>query len=216
MTKKSQRQNRMRRIMIRQAKEWGEILIGFESRNRYELFDEDNRPIGKAAEEAGGFGRFMGRIFLGHCRKSTIHVYDRQGREVGRGEKPFRWYFHRMVAYDGGRPAGAIQRKFSLLHRKFVIENAKGEEVLEIYSPLFRIWTFKILFDGQEVGRVSKRWGGLLREMFTDADTFGIEYMDSDALEPLRMVLICATFLIDFTCFENNNRGMSLFDFGGD
>ncbi len=201
-----------KRILIRQAKEWGEILIGFESRNRYEIFDEDGEKFGYAAEEGGGFGRLIGRQFLGRMRKATIHVYKLDGSDWLRGEKPFRFFFHRMEVYENGRLLGAIQRRWSLLHRKFTIESADGTPVLEVYSPLFRIWTFKLLFQGQEVGRISKKWGGLLREMFTDADTFGIEYMDTQDLEVLRPILLVATFLIDFTCFENNQGSGSVLD----
>ena len=35
-----------KRILVRQAKEWGEILVGFETRNRYELFDESGSKSG--------------------------------------------------------------------------------------------------------------------------------------------------------------------------
>jgi uncharacterized protein YxjI len=193
------------RVLIRQKKEWGEILLGFESKNRFELFDEHGTRLGLAAEEAGGFGAMVGRQFLGHCRKATIHVYDPAGNQVGRGEKPFRWYFQRMEIHDGDRRIGAIQRKWSLLHRRFALENDKGEEVMEIFSPMFRIWTFKLMFQGNEVGRISKKWGGVLREMFTDADTFGVECQPHVPVEVRKMLLV-ATFLIDFTCFENNNR----------
>lgn len=203
-----------RRILIRQTKEWGEILVGFEARNRYELFDERGDKIARAAEEAGGFGRMLARQFFGHCRRSTIHIYGLDDRKIGRGEKPFRFFFHRMDVYEGREKVGAIQRKFSILHRKFVIENARGQEVLEIYSPLFRIWTFKVLFRGREVGRVTKKWGGVLRELFSDADTFGIEYEGGADMDALRMVLICGTFLIDFTCFENNQGRGGLLSFG--
>lgn len=192
-----------RRVMVHQMHEWGEILLGFESKNRFELNDEDGTRLGLAAEEAKGFGAWFLRNIFGRCRKASIHIYDPDGNKIGRGEKPFRWYFHRMEAFDGDQKIGAIQRKFSLLHRKFVIENAAGQEVLEIYSPLFRIWTFKLLFQGNEVGRISKKWGGMLKEMFTDADIFGVE-CDPNVPTEIRKVLLIATFLIDFTCFENN------------
>ena len=47
------------RVLIQQTREWGEILLGFESKNRYELMDEHGRRIGLAAEEAQGFGRVI-------------------------------------------------------------------------------------------------------------------------------------------------------------
>ncbi len=195
-----------RRILVRQSKEWGEILLGFESVNRYELFDAADRRIGWAAEEGGGLMRMFGRQLFGPMRKATVHVYGPDGDEIGRGEKPFRLWFQRMEVFAGDRKAGAIQRRFSIFHRKFTIENARGEPVFEILSPFFRIWTFKILFQGEEVGRISKQWGGILKEVFTDADVFGLEYLSIDELESMRPVLLGATFLIDFTCFENNQR----------
>lgn len=203
------------RVLVHQTKEWGEILLGFESKNRFELNDEDGRKIGYAAEEAQGMGAWFLRNIFGRCRKASIHIYDEAGERLGRGEKPFRWFFHRMEIYDGDDRIGAVQRKWSLFHRKFALENAAGEEVMEIFSPLFRIWTFKLMFQDQEVGRISKKWGGLLKEMFTDADVFGVECQSHVPMEVRRMLLV-ATFLIDFTCFENNNGGGGGLQFFGD
>lgn len=193
------------RVMIRQQKEWGEILVGFESKNRFELSDEGGNRLGLAAEESSGFGAMFARNFLGKCRKATIHIYDATGNRIGRGEKPFRWFFHRMEVFDGNQKIGAVQRKWSWFNRKFSIENSAGQEVMQIFSPMFRIWTFKLMLGQQEVGRISKKWGGVLKEMFTDADSFGME-VDESVPNELRSILLVATFLIDFTCFENNNN----------
>ena len=76
---------------------------------------------------------------------------------------------------------------------------------MEIFSPMFRIWTFKLMFEGEEVGRISKKWGGVLKEMLTDADSFGMECDEHVPVE-IRRLLLVAIFLIDFTCFENNNK----------
>lgn len=195
------------RIMVHQTKEWGEILVGFESRNKFELRDEEGEKIGLAAEEGGGFGAMLGRQFFGHCRKATVHIYDNSGQQLGRGEKPFRWFFQRMEVFEGDRRLGAVERRFTWLSRRLVVENAAGEEVMEIVGPMLLLGrgTFRLMFQGQEVGRIKKQWGGLLREAFSDADTFGVECEPTVPVE-LRKILLVATFLIDFTYFENNNR----------
>ena len=52
-----------------------------------------------------------------------------------------------------------------------------------------------------EVGKISKQWSGFLREGFTDADTFGINFpIDLDVR--MKAVLLGASFLIDFIFFE--------------
>ena len=196
------------RVLIQQTKEWGEILLGFESTNRFELRDERGAHLGNAAEEAAGIGQWFLRNLLGTCRKATIHVYDAQGQKVGRGEKPFRWFFHRMEVFDGDRKLGAVQRKWSWFHRVFAVENAAGQEVMELKSPFFHPWTFTLAFQGQEAGVIRKQWSGLLKEMFSDADMFGLEVQNHVPVE-VRKLLLVATFLVDFTCFENNQGGGS-------
>ena len=199
------------RVLVEQDKEWGEILIGFESKNRFVLRDEQGRTLGHAAEEGDGLGKVLLRNVFGRCRAATIHLYGEDRAELGRGVKPFRWYFHRMDIYEGDQKIGAIQRRFALLHRIFSLENPAGEEVLRIESRFLRLWTFQLMFGGRQVGVISKRWGGLLKEMFTDADVFGVEWTDA-VPEQVRKLLIVATFLIDFTCFENNAGRGALFD----
>jgi len=203
------------RLLVRQKKEWGEILIGFESRNRFEIFDEAGRTAGFAAEEGTGIGQIFLRNFLGRMRAAKVHIYNGGGEDVGRGEKPFRFYFHRMEVFDGQEKIGAIQRKFSILHRLFTVEDASGQEVLQIKSPFFRIWTFKLLVDGQEVGRISKKWGGILREAFTDADTFGVEFSHPKLPQTVKKLLLVAVFLVDFVCFEGNSKSGVAFDLLG-
>lgn len=49
--------------------------------------------------------------------------------------------------------------------------------------------------ESRSVGRISKQWGGLLREALTDADDFGLQFpLDLDVR--VKAVLLGATFLI--------------------
>lgn len=49
--------------------------------------------------------------------------------------------------------------------------------------------------NGDEVGKISKQWSGLVREMFTDADFFGINFpMDLDVR--MKAVMLGACMLI--------------------
>ena len=49
--------------------------------------------------------------------------------------------------------------------------------------------------NGDKIGKVSKQWSGLAREVFTDADNFGITFpMDLDV--KCKLTLLAAVFLI--------------------
>jgi uncharacterized protein YxjI len=191
------------RVLVKQQKEWGEILVGVETRNRYELRSDNGTLLGHAEEESKGFGAFFLRNVFGPMRSATIRIFDAARAPIGRIEKPFRWFFFRVEVFDGDRRLGAIERKWSWLDRRFVVENNRGEVVLEIVSPLFRIWTFELRFEGQVVGQISKKWGGVLKEWFSDADVFGVEWREHVPAE-VRALLLGATFLVDFACFEGN------------
>lgn len=51
----------------------------------------------------------------------------------------------------------------------------------------------------QSIGRISKQWSGLLKEVFTDTDNFGIQFpLDMDV--KMKAVLLGACFLIVRPC----------------
>lgn len=195
-----------RGFFIKQKKEWGEILTGFETRNRYAILDDQGVEIGFAAEEGGGMGAVLARGFLGNARACTIHITNQRGEVVGTGRKPFRLFFYEMEAWDGDRHIGTVKRRFSILHRIFSVMDQAGNEIMRIKSPFLKLWTFKLLVgENEEVGRISKKWSGMMKEMFTDADNFGVEVFDENTPDDVKKILLVATFLVDMTCFDRKN-----------
>nr|KAG5696672.1 hypothetical protein BaRGS_012041 [Batillaria attramentaria] len=55
--------------------------------------------------------------------------------------------------------------------------------------------------DKNQVGEISKQFSGLLKELFTDADNFGIKF-PLDMQVDLKANLLGSVFLIDFAFFE--------------
>jgi len=210
-----------RRLLVVQQKHWSEILVGYETRNRFELCDEEGALLGTALEEGGGMLRWVGRQLLGRCRKATVHLLDPTGAEFARIEKPFRWYFQEATLHDGERAVGRVARRFSLLRDRFTVQDLSGRDLLEIERGFFDHFrfrgTFRVRLNGLEVALIRKEWRGLIAEAFTDADTFGVEFTEESLDVDVRKLLVAAVFLIDFTCFENNRgRGVVGLPFGND
>jgi len=72
-------------------------------------------------------------------------------------------------------------------------------------GPLLHPWTFNIIHETGDVGVITKKWSGLGKEVFTDADNFGITF-SSELKETTKAILLGAVFLIDFLYFENRKR----------
>jgi uncharacterized protein YxjI len=187
-------------LIVVQRRELAE-LFGFETRNKYELRTPDDRVVGFAAEQAKGLLAVLGRMVFGHWRTFEVHVFDAGRNLLFRAVHPFRFFFQRLeVSSADGRALGALQQRFSILSKEFDVEDASGTVVLRMRSGLFRPWTFPFLREGNEVARVEKKWGGLLREAFTDADTFRVVLGQTSGDE--RALLIAAAVFVDLQYFE--------------
>lgn len=58
-----------------------------------------------------------------------------------------------------------------------------------------------VSLDGTEVGRISKQWSGLTREIFTTADYFGINFpLDLDVRMKAVMLGACMLIVILWKC----------------
>lgn len=189
-------------IFVKQRHELAEF-IGYETRNKYEILDANHNSIGFAAEQNKGIFNFLVRQFLGHWRKFDILFFDNHRQKVMQAHHPFRWIFQRLEMRDHtGRPIGALQQRFSILHKKFDVVGDHGQHLFYMISPLWRIWTFKFMRRENEVARVEKKWSGLFSEALTDRDNFRI-LMNAQGIEPdQRMLLVASAVFIDLMYFE--------------
>jgi uncharacterized protein YxjI len=190
-------------LIVSQRKEWGEILTGFEQKNKYVVMDASGRELYAAVEEGGSL---LVRWFLRALRPFEITVYTLGRRPVLELKRPFRFYFHELeILEPNGRKLGTIQRRFSLLRRIYSVLDARGEEIFQLFGPVLHPWTFEIRKNGNEFGKITKKWSGLFKEGFTDADNFGVSFPATwDA--PRKSLFLGAVFLIDFVHFENRGN----------
>ncbi len=187
-------------IVVNQQKEWGEILTRFETKNRYLVSDASRQKLYFAVETGGST---LVRWFLRALRPFTLNVLNDQEVKVLSVKRPFRFYFHRAEIFDAqGRLLGSIQKRFSFMRRIYSVLDASGQEIYQLFGPILHPWTFQIQKEGVEYGKITKKWSGVLKEGFTDADNFEVTFpMDWEV--SLKAILLGAVFLIDFVHFEN-------------
>ena len=191
-------------LIVQQQVEHLEAFTGFETENRYSVLTPDGQPIMHAYEESG----FLGRMLLRNHRPLTLHLIDANGEPVLSGSRGFFWFLSHLHVRDAeDRPIGSLRRRFAVLRRKFTVEDGGGQAIAEIQGPLFRPNTFMVYQRGEEIGRITKQWSGLLREGFTDADTFRVEF-SSPVREPeTSLLILAAAFSIDLDFFESGGPG---------
>ena len=209
-------------VTVQQQVEPLQVFTGIETNNRYRIVDPDGTDILFAYEDSG----FMVRQFLGNHRPLSIKVVDPQGVVQLTASRRFFWFLsHLELAGPGGAAAGRVDRRFKMAGRRFDLSDGQGDS-LEIQGPMLRPNTFWLRRHGEDVGKITKQWSGIGRELFTRADTFAVEFGPPDGggssaqpplSESMRWAVLGAAIAIDLDFFEDRGRrggGMS-FNFGG-
>ncbi|HEY8121871.1 MAG TPA: phospholipid scramblase-related protein [Myxococcota bacterium] len=192
-------------LSLKQRKEWVEILVDFETRNQYAVFGSRGEEVGTLAEEGGGLGRVLTRWLLRSHRPLDAALCDRLGAVVLRLSRPFFFLFSDLNVSDArGVTIGSVHRRFGILYRKYDLRDAHGRTFARVKSPFWRIWTFFVRAEDGRDATIGKKWGGVLREVFADADTFGVDFSQASWAPEERAVIFAAAVSIDFDFFENN------------
>lgn len=193
-------------LYIKQRKELVEILVDWETANRYVLVGPDQSQLGYIAERKQGIlSSILRAIFRSH-RAFEVDVFTPDRQRVLTLWRDFFWFFSSLsLRTEDGRRLGQIEHRFGILRKKYDLMDGTGRLFARIESPLWRLWEFPIYdTNGQKLGSISKRWGGLLREMFTDADTYQIDFGSQDWSVDQRAVILAVAISLDFDFFEEN------------
>lgn len=194
-------------IIVKQIKELFEIVIDWETANKYSIRDENNNEIGFAAERSLGIFHKIVRNILRSHRSITIDIWDNNKKLIFTGKRPFYFFFSDLnVKGSNGENLGDIKTRFGFLKRKFDLLDQRGHLFARIESFRWRLWTFSIYDStGRELGVISKKWGGLLKEAFTDTDMFAIDLSKYQWTEEQKSVLLFSCLSIDLDFFEDNS-----------
>lgn len=190
-------------LTVRQQKRWLEILTSFEVKNTYDVFDGHGTPVLRVREQGRGFWSLLKRLVLGPMRPLHVRVSDVvSGETLLELRRPFRFIFHRIeVSTSAGSALGVVHKRWSWFRRIYDIDSSSGQNLARLFGPILRPWTFEIRVGDRVVGSVCKRWSGFGKEMFTDADNFGVDL--SRVADPkLKLLAFAAVVLIDVVHFE--------------
>uniref|UniRef100_A0A182NM01 Phospholipid scramblase n=1 Tax=Anopheles dirus TaxID=7168 RepID=A0A182NM01_9DIPT len=202
-------------LLVHQKVELLEAFTGFETANKYTIKNTLGQKVYWAMEDTG----CCNRMCCGAARAFDMKILDTFQNEVLHFNRPLRcsscWFpccLQTMeVTAPPGNVIGYVEQDWSILTPQFSIKDQNGDTVLKISGPFC---TFSICGDvefevlstnGAQVGKISKQWSGLGRELFTDADHFGINFpMDLDVR--VKATLLGALFLIDYMFFEKSGN----------
>ena len=182
--------------------------------NQYVIRDDQGASIGYVEQEGQGKMRKVLRLatdvdqFLTH----RLAVYSENGEKVLSITRPAKVFKSRFEIEDGsGRPVGGIAQKNVFGKIGFEVTDAAGGMVGAIKAENWRAWDFAIVdADDREVGRIDKKFVGVLNATFTPADNYVVD-LSEELQGDERLLALAAALAVD-TALKQDARGFSLTD----
>jgi len=181
-----------------------------ETMNEYEVFDGTGNAIGTIRELEQSKTKRAVRLlsdvdqFLTH----KLGVFDADGQAVCTLLRPAKLMKSKIKITDAaGSDRGAILQDNVVGKKHFKLVDAKGEKVGTIDGENWRSWDFAIHdATGTEVGRVTKKWKGILKEGYTTADTYVLQ-IEGDMSDDLRLIMVASAAGLDVALKQDDTGG---------
>ena len=173
--------------------------IGFlKLKDTFDILDAETRePIGYATEENPAWINLTRLLLQKHRMPTTVVVRSlADDAPVLRLERGWRFLRSKIRIYDGqGELLGYFESKILTLGGGFHVYSARGIRVADITGNWIG-WNFRFLdAGGQALGLVTKKWAGVGRELFTNADNYLISLTDRGTAQPATAALLLAAGL---------------------
>lgn len=166
----------------------------------YDLLDaESGAPIGIAKEEPPGWAKWMRLVANKHTLPTAVNVYEGTSTtplvSIQRG---FTFLRARVSVIMGDRTIGHFEAKLMSIGPSFRILDAQDVEIGSVKGD-WKGWNFQITSStGEVLGSVTKKWDGLGKALFTNADTYVIALSDGAAGRPdVAALLLAAGLAVD-------------------
>ena len=164
----------------------------------YDILDpQTQQAIGIAKEEPPGWAKWLRLLINKQMMPTTVNIYEAEGQApVFSIHRPMSlWRAKVKVQGPGGQSLGYFKSKILSLGGGFYVFNDRDQQVAEVKGD-WKGWNFTFLSsDGREIGKVTKKWAGIGRELFTSADNYVIALNEARGGQAAASALLLAAGL---------------------
>jgi uncharacterized protein YxjI len=177
----------------------------FKASNSYDVLDPNSQEIIlNCREERLGFFTKILR-FTKYKRMTPFEVIIRtpDGQPVLCVKRGVNLFLSKVDVLDeNGQRIGGFKQKLFSIGGAFQVLGANDEPLCELRGKILG-WDFTFKAGDQELGKVSKKWAGLGKELFTSADNYMLEI--NPTVPPdhtVRQMIVAAVMCIDLVLKE--------------
>lgn len=166
-------------------------------RDTYDLLEPETQAVlGQVKDEPATWAKWLRLIVKKGLLPTTVNVYSGgDPRPVLSVHKHPGFLRTRLEVHDGrGGTLAQLRSKLFSLGGSFVIYDPSGQEIGQLKGD-WKGWDYSATIQGQPIGVVTKKWAGLLKEAFTNADQYLVKSERPEQL-PLLLGLALAVDIV--------------------
>lgn len=173
----------------------------------FDILDpETHQKVVHAQETPAGWAKWLRLIVAKTMLPSEVTVWagpDESAPVAFRMRKRWTFWRAKVRVEDGdGTELGFFRAKIFSLGGGFWVHDMQGNQIAEVKGD-WKGWNFTFRAqDGKELGSVTRKWGGLAKEIFTSADTYAVTIADHVKDTKVAKVLLLAAALAIDTVFK--------------
>ncbi|QDU30200.1 Scramblase [Anatilimnocola aggregata] len=177
----------------------------FKAANNYDVIDPtNNQVILNCREEKLGFFTKMLR-FSDYKRMTPFEVVIRtpDGAPVLTVKRGVSLFLSKVdVLNESNQRVGGFKQKLFSIGGAFSVLGSNDQVVCELKGK-WTSWEFSFKSGDFELAKVSKKWAGFGKELFTSADNYMLQISDQvPADNPVRLLILGAVMCIDLVLKE--------------
>ena len=171
----------------------------------YDIYDPaTGAQIGVAKEKVSILVHILRFLINKRLLPTSVEVYEREdGRLLlGMSRGVSLLHAHVTVTNDAGRTIGRLKSKLFSIGGGFHVLDGAEQPIAEIKGD-WKGWNFRFLTpEGTEIGKVTKKWAGIGKELFTSADNYMISLNEGRSIRPDSAPLLLAAGLAIDTVYK--------------
>ncbi|MBI4618158.1 MAG: RNAase [Planctomycetes bacterium] len=177
----------------------------FKAANAYDCLDPQGGELITQVQESipNFFVKMMKFTSYKKMMPFTVEFKDKAGNVFMRLKRPFTFFRSRVSLEDAnGTPVGSFQQKLLSLGGKFEVFDAANQPVGMLTGD-WKGWDFSFKNSQEQVlAKVTKKWAGLGKELFTSADNYIVNLERDDLDEKTKKLIAGAAICIDMVLKE--------------
>jgi uncharacterized protein YxjI len=195
----------MHPILARNAFFVKEHVGMFKAANNFDVLDPDTQAeLMHCREPKLGFITQLAR-FTDWKRMTPfdVHITTPDGKPILRVQRGFTLFLSKVKVYDeNDQLIGMFKQKLFSIGGTFSVLDDQEKEVCMLKGK-WTSWDFRFMDGEKELAHVSKKWGGMAKEMFTTADNYVLTIApDVPGNQPARQLILAAVMCIDMVLKE--------------